>query len=479
MMAGVVLRRTLGISTGGQVDDAVEDLRPSLFVAMPYGTKHDPTGRTRIDFDRIYREAIVPAAQDARVDAVRADEDRGGGLVHLTMFERLLLAEVVIADVTLASPNVMYELGIRHATRPRATILTFAHVGQLPFDISPMRAIPYHLSPTGAPTTSGLRQLRQELTTRLQAALEDRLSPDSPLFQLIADYPGVSLPHDATEAFQRRTRALITLSREIRDAGGSADKPAAVVKLRELELHLGGPIGAPTEVLLDLLLSYRDLEAYDDMVRLCSSLPPGLSEHPTVQQQFAFALNRRKDIGDDDRAERVLLDLIDAHGASPETYGLLGRVYKDRYTSLSGERAEAALDDAIQAYRSGFEADPRDYYPGLNAVTLLLLKATAESWRIAREELSPVVAFAIARRGGAQSRDYWDVAAALELAVINQDRAVSSRAAARLLNLGPTSWQLKTTANNLHLLVTAFENHLGAAPEWLPALTAFLEYRTT
>ena len=461
------------------MDAAVEDLRPSLFVVMPYGTKHDPSGRIRIDFDRIHQDAIVPAAKDARVDAVRADEDRVGGLVHLAMFERLLLAEVVIADVTLASPNVMYELGIRHATRPRATILMFAHVGQLPFDISPMRAIPYHLSPTGAPTTSGLRRLRQELATRLQAALEDRLSPDSPLFQLIADYPGVSLPHDATEAFQRRTRALISLSREIRNAGSSADKAAAVAELRKLELHLGGPIGAPTEVLLDLLLSYRDLEAYDDMVRLCSSLPPGLSDHPTVLQQFAFALNRRKDPGDDDRAERVLLDLIEAHGASPETYGLLGRVYKDRYTSLAGERAEVALDDAIQAYRSGFEADPRDYYPGLNAVTLLLLKATPEAWRIAREELSPVVAFAVARRGGVQSRDYWDVAAALELAVINQDQAVSSRAAARLLNLKPADWQLKTTANNLHLLATAFESHIGAAPPWLPSLTTSLEHRAT
>jgi hypothetical protein len=49
------------------------------------------------------------------------------------MYERLLLAEIVMADLTFANANVFYELGIRHAARPRSTILIFAAIGTLPW----------------------------------------------------------------------------------------------------------------------------------------------------------------------------------------------------------------------------------------------------------------------------------------------------------------------------------------------------------
>src|SRR5450756_709499 len=124
-------------------------LRPTVFVVMPYGVKPDPVTRLEIDFEYVWETAFRPAAERAGVEPIRADEERLGGFVHLAMFERLLLAEIVLADLTLASPNVMYELGIRHATRPRATISVFARVGHLPFDLSPIRAIPYRLDSAG------------------------------------------------------------------------------------------------------------------------------------------------------------------------------------------------------------------------------------------------------------------------------------------------------------------------------------------
>lgn len=47
-----------------------------------------------------------------------------------------------------------------------------------------------------------------------------------------------------------------------------------------------------------------------------------------VQEQFGLALNRA---GRGVEAERVLLDLLANRGPSSETYGILGRVYKDRW----------------------------------------------------------------------------------------------------------------------------------------------------
>src|SRR5947208_13155732 len=44
-------------------------------------------------------------------------------IIHKPMFERLVLCEYAVADLTTANANVFYELGVRHAIRPRSTVL--------------------------------------------------------------------------------------------------------------------------------------------------------------------------------------------------------------------------------------------------------------------------------------------------------------------------------------------------------------------
>ncbi len=125
----------------------MDNFQPLLFVAMPFGKKKAPGGY-EIDFDRVYQNAIKPAGEAADLEVIRADEERTGGIIHVPMFERLLLSEVVIADLSIANPNVFYELGVRHAAKPRATVLIFgqeAAGNQLPFDVQLMRALPYTL----------------------------------------------------------------------------------------------------------------------------------------------------------------------------------------------------------------------------------------------------------------------------------------------------------------------------------------------
>jgi hypothetical protein len=88
-----------------------------------------------------------------------------------------------------------------------------------------------------------------------------------------------------------------------------------------------------------------------------------------VREQYGLALNRA---GQDDKAERVLTDLINERGPSSEAYGILGRVYKDRWEAAhnAGTKmlARGQLDKAINDYVKGFESDWRDAYPGINAV---------------------------------------------------------------------------------------------------------------
>src|SRR6185369_1955531 len=127
-----------------------------------------------------------------------------------------------------------------------------------------------------------------------------------------------------------------------------------------------------------------------------------------VQEQLALALNRA---GRDSEAESVLESLLAGRGPSSETYGILGRVYKDRWESASRAgsafRARGALEKAIETYLKGFEADWRDAYPGINAVTLMELREPPDP---RQREILPVVTYAVKRRIASGRPDYWDFA---------------------------------------------------------------------
>src|SRR5579863_8022263 len=120
------------------------------FVLMPFGVKADASGRM-IDFNCIYDTIFRPAVNATGLLPVRADEEQAQGFIHKLMYERLLLSEYAIADLTILNANVYYELGVRHAARPETTVLTMASGSPLPFDVGPLRALPYALGADGAP----------------------------------------------------------------------------------------------------------------------------------------------------------------------------------------------------------------------------------------------------------------------------------------------------------------------------------------
>ena len=48
-----------------------------------------------------------------------------GGINHKPIFERLILCDNAIADLTNANVNAFYRLGIRHSGRPHSTLLLY------------------------------------------------------------------------------------------------------------------------------------------------------------------------------------------------------------------------------------------------------------------------------------------------------------------------------------------------------------------
>jgi len=151
-----------------------------------------------------------------------------------------------------------------------------------------------------------------------------------------------------------------------------------------------------------------------------------------------------------------LAELIKERGPSSETNGLLGRVYKDRWDEARNAndllKAAGWLRKAIDTYLQGFEADWRDAYPGVNAVTLMELEKTPDPRRL---ELLPVVSYAVKRRLAKGTPDYWDHATLLELAVLQKDEAAAMEAAGNALAAVRETWEPETTARNLALIRAA------------------------
>ncbi len=178
-----------------------------------------------------------------------------------------------------------------------------------------------------------------------------------------------------------------------------------------------------------------------------------------AKQQLALALNRRNRPGDREKALKILDDLVKNRGPDSETLGIKGRIHKDMYKEAAQAKkitAIAALDDAISAYTKGFESDPRDYYPGVNAISLLIQKGDAEALKEV-ERLVPLVSFAVARRGGVSSSDYWDLATVLELACIGEDWTTAARVLPKAILAATDSFKTATTIGNLRLLKQARE----------------------
>jgi tetratricopeptide (TPR) repeat protein len=214
------------------------------------------------------------------------------------------------------------------------------------------------------------------------------------------------------------------------------------------------------------------VEAWQAMIDLARRMPRPLAESVMVQEQLALALNRA---GRGDDAEKILTDLIAKRGPSSETYGILGRVYKDRWEEASTSRetflAGGLLDKAIGAYRKGFEADWRDAYPGINAVTLMELKEPPDP---KREELLPLVRYAAIRRIEAGQPDYWDYATLLEAAVLLRNEQEALGALGNALPLVRTSWQPESTSRNLRLIAEARKKRNEELP-WVDTVRSELD----
>lgn len=379
------------------------------FVAMPYGTKQG------IDFNEIYSDYIRQALEQVGFEVFRADEELRSGDIRVDMFQELLLADLVVVDLSIDNPNVWYELGVRHALRPRGVVQVQSQREHMPFDVYVDRALRYRMR-DGHLDPDHLNEDRKMLATVATETVHSwRGRKVSPVYQLLSflEPPawktlrvgGVNEFWEAYESWESRVR-IAQKARRIGDILVLADE----VPTRLLEVEARIAAGSA----LMKLTEYRfALEQYEKALEIDPDNLDGRRQKGTL-------LGRLKKYPE---ADVWLRDIIKDHPEDAESWGLLGRVEKDAWlerwrkpgysqeqmrTAATAESAQ--LRQAIAAYMTGFRKDPRNYYPGINALTLSYLLEHLTGRKQARQErdaLSGGVLWAVNSVLATSTRDYW------------------------------------------------------------------------
>ncbi len=316
------------------------------FVVMGFGKKTDyPTGRV-IDLDKSYQYIIKPAAEEAGLQCIRADEIIHSGTIDVPMYEQLLNADVVVADVSTSNCNAFYELGVRHALRPYTTITIAEDKMVFPFDVNHIAIRKYQHLGDGIDFGEVMR---------MKAALKDAIqtiaakpTDDSPVYTFLKDLrPPV---RGAKEA------ALKSAIAELAPAAPASASDSAS--------------SATVSTLMTQAQAAMDKSDFVTAKSLMAVVKTILPKDPFVTQSLALATYKSK-LPDPKQAlldaHAILTELNPEISTDTETLGLWGAVHK-RLWELTGNRPY--LDIAIFSYEKGFYLK-NDYYNGVNLAYLL------------------------------------------------------------------------------------------------------------
>jgi tetratricopeptide (TPR) repeat protein len=354
------------------------------FVAMPFGTKPGRDGHP-IDFNRVFHDYIKPALEDAGLTVFRADEEVRAGDIRTDMFQELLVADLVLADLTIDNPNVWYELGVRHALRARGVVLISGGQVTTAFDLYTDRKLRYGIE-NGGPDPATLEEDKRALTAMVKATMESwhgrKISPVYCLMPNLQEPDWKTLRLGDVREFwdlQDAWEGRVELARRTGRFGDLlvlADEAPVAAFRADAWIKSG-------EVLRKAERFRYALEYLDRGLRIEPSNLHALREKGICLQRLALAKAPGHSF---ERAREHYRAVLDDFPADVETWALLGRLDKDawiaawRQEGFDGvrRREEAAYEDAllraaIDSYTKAYRTDPGHYYSGINAVTLMHL----------------------------------------------------------------------------------------------------------
>eukprot|EP00042_Codosiga_hollandica_P043508 m.412795 g.412795 ORF g.412795 m.412795 type:complete len:1224 (+) comp56570_c0_seq1:1751-5422(+) len=338
-------------------------------------------------------------------------------------------------------PFISFQLGVRESLSGEPSIVVFSHKSKE--DTTRLTSKRYETAPFQILKNPDRIIVVQDNTLHVEELLLDDF------LDMQLQKATVLRAPEATK--EMRFREAISRARS-----NQLSKTARLDELQQLESMLRSDPQLVTPArLMDMLLTYRDLNSWDDMVRLIRAARDcAATDLPEIQYFVAFALNRRGQPTDRTKALEICDKIIRAKPYG-DNYGLKGRIYKDMFIESiksGGIKDYASCEKAIEAYREVFRLE-ESLYGGVNLATLLFASEEYAERKGEIESICSILNSEIARKGGIKNcTDYWDIASFFEVNVVGELWRLANQAAPVMYGLASAPWMVESSMKNVQLI---------------------------
>ena len=354
------------------------------FVVMGFGTKTDLATGRELNLDKSYKLLIKPVVEGKGLVCIRADEILHSGSIDMSMYQELFKADVVIADLSTANLNAIYELGVRHALRPQTTIVISEDKLAYPFDINHIKIKKYKLLTEGIDYDE-VERFRGELGKTLDAVLND-VQPDSPVYTYLHDLIPPSL-HEQTSKAVEQIQNAIDIGKDNENVKDTIKSDVAAQDTKTLAFL--------TEQGEEAIRNKKFIKAKDFFTHALSfdsSYTDNKIEtnNPYLIQRLAIATYKAQDPDEISALKEAiaLLGQLDLrHTNDPQTVAVAGAIEKRLFEKGHGDQH---LDSAIEYFQRGYYLLYNRYH-GINLAFMLNCRANSSLDQSKQEQIADVV----------------------------------------------------------------------------------------
>jgi hypothetical protein len=317
------------------------------FVIIGYEKKTSyANGKQRLlDLDQTFTILIKPVFDALGIDCYRAIDKNLTGSIDKLMLEEIKEADIALVDLSTLNANVMWELGVRHALKPRYTIMICEkeQMSSIPFDVKSFVIHEYVHSEQGIPYTE-VERFRKHLTKIVEGVLkQDPPGIDSPVHTFLADASSSGIKTLKADTAMKKP-SFATVMKDAENCKNEKRYGDALELLAEAKEFALANMSLKDN--LSLIICRQALNTYK-------------LEKPNKLEAFV-------------KAKAILDELKPDTSQDTEVLGLSGAISK-RLFELTGD--SAYLDSASNYYEKGFHLK-QDYYNGINAAFMLYKKAS-------------------------------------------------------------------------------------------------------
>jgi hypothetical protein len=419
----------------------MSNTKKMCFVVQGFGEKTDfRTGR-KLDLDASY-DVIKEAVENAGLKCIRADEIQHSQIIDKPMYECILNADLVIADLSTSNVNAAYELGVRHALCQRSTIIVAEKQWDFPFDINRNAIRTYeHLG-----SDIGRKEAKRfsaDLTKAIKSILADEDAVDSPLYTFVPELA----PPTFRELDKSDEGELMTTGADSVKSHPSADESKSVKGFTD---------------------QARSAMERDDYITAKVMYKAAYDIRPndeSIIQRLVLATYKSKMPSEEEalwEADSLIRDKLAPENTNdPETIGLWAAVHKRLWQQ---SKDTTHLEISINALERGFKLQ-NDYYNGINLSFMLNQRAAladiapaeaiADYVQAQRTRLKVINICKNALSAGIEDNDekYWVLATLWEAAVGIHDKEGTEQwereAKQHVESNELRGWRVETTENQI------------------------------